>query len=77
MISTLELVAALFSIGGALLVSSTKARWQCWGFKMWLVSNSAWTVYGLFAGDWYLAGTNFVFLAISISGIVGRRRAKA
>ena len=67
-LDTLQWPAMLLSVGASWLVASHQERRRKWGFWVFLVSNVAWTAWGLYTHAYALIALQFALAAMNIRG---------
>ena len=67
-LDTLQWPAMALSVWASWLVASLSERRRKWGFWVFLVSNAAWTVWGVYTHAYALIALQFALAAMNIRG---------
>lgn len=72
-IPIIEFLAVVVALCGMWYVASIDPAKQAFGFKLWLISNGMWVVYGLLTGNWLLIVQFATFFFVTILGVTNRK----
>jgi nicotinamide mononucleotide transporter PnuC len=66
MVAYLEMISAIISVVGTLLVINKNKN----GFLIWVVGNTLWTVYGIITRQYFFLAQYIIYTVISIFGFI-------